>query len=67
MNEKETPGFIIDDLDDFHLLIKPEHEYRVRRELEAEVRHNDFRIFTFTKQRPWTTIQLEKNTYSLET
>jgi hypothetical protein len=38
LNEKETPGFIIEDLDDFHLLIKPEAEFRVRKELEAEVR-----------------------------
>jgi TFIIH basal transcription factor complex TTD-A subunit len=37
MNEKETAGFIVEDLDDFHLLIKAEHEFRVRRELEAEV------------------------------
>lgn len=38
MNERETPGFIVEDLDDFHLLIKPEHEHRIRRELETEVR-----------------------------
>jgi TFIIH basal transcription factor complex TTD-A subunit len=37
MNEREAPGFIVEDLDDFHLLIKPEHEHRVRRELETEV------------------------------
>ena len=36
MNEKE--GFIIEDLDDFHVVIKADDEYRVRRELEAEVR-----------------------------
>ncbi|KAJ7750459.1 hypothetical protein DFH07DRAFT_746196 [Mycena maculata] len=44
MNEKES--FIIEDLDDYHLVIKADEEYRVRRELE---------------------IELEKNTYSLET
>jgi TFIIH basal transcription factor complex TTD-A subunit len=37
MNERETPGFIVEDLDDFHLLIKSEHEHRIRRELESEV------------------------------
>jgi TFIIH basal transcription factor complex TTD-A subunit len=35
MNEKES--FIIEDLDDFHLVIKADEEYRVRSELEAEV------------------------------
>ena len=35
MNEKES--FIIEDLDDFHVVIKADEEYRVRRELEAEV------------------------------
>lgn len=35
MNEKES--FIIEDLDDHHLVIKAEQEYRVRKELEAEV------------------------------
>lgn len=35
MNEKE--GFIIQDLDDNHLLIKADAEERIRRELEAEV------------------------------
>ncbi|KAJ7088606.1 hypothetical protein C8R44DRAFT_892671 [Mycena epipterygia] len=44
MNEKDS--FIIEDLDDYHLVIKADEEYRVRRELE---------------------IELEKNTYSLET
>jgi hypothetical protein len=35
MNEKDS--FIIEDLDDFHLLIKADEEYRVRRQLETEV------------------------------
>ena len=35
MNEKQS--FIIEDLDDFHLVIKLDEEYRVKRELEAEV------------------------------
>ena len=34
-NEKQS--FIIEDLDDFHLVIKADEEFRVRRELEAEV------------------------------
>ncbi|KAJ7198746.1 TFIIH subunit TTDA/Tfb5 [Mycena pura] len=44
LNEKGS--FIIEDLDDYHLVIKADEEWRVRRELEVE---------------------LEKNTYSLET
>ena len=35
MNEKSS--FIIEDLDDHHLVIKADEEYRVRKELEAEV------------------------------
>jgi TFIIH basal transcription factor complex TTD-A subunit len=35
MNERQT--FIIEDLDDYHLVIKGDEEYRVRQELEAEV------------------------------
>jgi TFIIH basal transcription factor complex TTD-A subunit len=35
MNEKDP--FVIEDLDDYHLVIKADEEYRVRRELEAEV------------------------------
>ncbi|EEB92411.1 hypothetical protein MPER_09086 [Moniliophthora perniciosa FA553] len=36
MNERQH--FILEDLDDNHLVIKADEEYRVRRELEAEVR-----------------------------
>ncbi len=36
MNEKQS--FIIEDLDDFHVVIKADEEYRVRQEVEAEVR-----------------------------
>ena len=36
MNEKSN--FIIEDLDDFHLVIKANEEWRVRNELESEVR-----------------------------
>ena len=35
-------GFIIDDLDDWHIVIKADEEGRVRRELEAEVRHHSY-------------------------
>ena len=35
MNEKQS--FIIEDLDDHHVVIKADEEWRVRRELEAEV------------------------------
>ena len=35
MNEKQH--FIIEDLDDHHLVIQANDEYRVRKELEAEV------------------------------
>ena len=40
MNEKQS--FIIEDLDDFHVVIKADEELRVRRELEAEVGYNVF-------------------------
>lgn len=36
MNEKQS--FIIEDLDDHHVVIKADEEWRVRRELEDEVR-----------------------------
>jgi len=60
MNEKES--FIIEDLDEYHLVIKAEQEYRVRKELEVEVRFNPT---SFTTHHP-SLLQLEKNTYSLE-
>ncbi|KAG8221538.1 hypothetical protein J3R82DRAFT_1757 [Butyriboletus roseoflavus] len=34
MNEKDP--FIIEDLDEYHLIIKADEEYKVRKELEAE-------------------------------
>ena len=37
MNEKDN--FIVEDLDDFHVIIKADEEYRVRKQLELEVRH----------------------------
>ncbi|KAF9479839.1 nucleotide excision repair TFIIH subunit [Pholiota conissans] len=42
MNEKES--FIIEDLDDHHLVIKAEHEYRIRKELETELEKNTYSL-----------------------
>jgi hypothetical protein len=36
MNERDN--FIVEDLDDFHVIIKADEEYRVRKQLELEVR-----------------------------
>ena len=38
MNERDN--FIVEDLDDFHVIIKADEEYRVRKQLELEVRHD---------------------------
>jgi TFIIH basal transcription factor complex TTD-A subunit len=38
LNERPGQTFIIEDLDEFHVLIRADEEQRVRRELEAEVR-----------------------------
>ncbi|KAI3605028.1 hypothetical protein WG66_001899 [Moniliophthora roreri] len=40
MNERQH--FILEDLDDNHLVIKADEEYRVRRELEAELEKNTY-------------------------
>ncbi|KAI0666462.1 hypothetical protein C8Q78DRAFT_984241 [Trametes maxima] len=42
LNEKEN--FIIEDLDDHHVVIKADEEYRVRRELEAELEKNTYSL-----------------------
>ena len=63
MNEKQS--FIIEDLDDFHVVIKADEEYRVRRELEAEVRLRPMAALNALLRR-YVSLQLEKNTYSLE-
>jgi len=42
MSEKNP--FIIDDLDDYHLVIKADEEYRVRSELEAELEKNTYSL-----------------------
>jgi TFIIH basal transcription factor complex TTD-A subunit len=38
LDERPNQSFIIEDLDEFHVLIRADEEQRVRRELEAEVR-----------------------------
>lgn len=40
--DETTARFIIQDLDPTHLLIKPQEEERVRRQLEAELEKNNF-------------------------
>ncbi|KAL0953439.1 hypothetical protein HGRIS_014151 [Hohenbuehelia grisea] len=42
MNERSH--FIIEDLDDFHLVIKADEEYRIRRELETELEKNTYSL-----------------------
>ncbi|KAJ8082544.1 hypothetical protein PM082_008399 [Marasmius tenuissimus] len=42
LNERQ--GFIIEDLDDHHVVIKADEEYRVRRELESELEKNTYSV-----------------------
>jgi len=42
MNEKDP--FIIEDLDEYHVVIKADEEYRVRRELDAELEKNTYSL-----------------------
>ncbi|EMD36168.1 hypothetical protein CERSUDRAFT_51929 [Gelatoporia subvermispora B] len=42
MNEKDS--FIIEDLDDHHVVIKADEEWKVRRELEAELEKNTYSL-----------------------
>ncbi|KAF5339741.1 hypothetical protein D9611_009170 [Ephemerocybe angulata] len=42
MDEKQK--FIIDNLDDYHIVIKADDEYRVRLELEAELEKNTWTL-----------------------
>jgi hypothetical protein len=37
LDERPNQSFIIEDLDEFHVLIRADEEQRVKRELEAEV------------------------------
>jgi len=42
MNERDN--FIIEDLDDFHVIIKADEEYRVRKQLELELEKNTYSL-----------------------
>ncbi|KAF8347539.1 TFIIH subunit TTDA/Tfb5 [Amanita rubescens] len=42
MNEKQS--FVIEDLDDYHLVIKADDEWRVRKELETELEKNTYSL-----------------------
>ncbi|CAL1710598.1 unnamed protein product [Somion occarium] len=42
MNEKSS--FIIEDLDDYHVVIKADEEWRVRQELDAELEKNTYSL-----------------------
>ncbi|THU90415.1 nucleotide excision repair TFIIH subunit [Dendrothele bispora CBS 962.96] len=42
MNEQQS--FIIEDLDDHHLVIKADEEYRIRRQLETELEKNTYTL-----------------------
>ncbi|KAK0235241.1 hypothetical protein EDD85DRAFT_773152, partial [Armillaria nabsnona] len=57
MNERQT--FIIEDLDDNHLLIKQEMEYYVRKELEAEASRRYLpNLFRFIISYSWRRIHI---------
>jgi len=58
MNEQLS--FIIEDLDDHHVVIKADEEYRVRRQLEAEVRHHSTPVLPFilTRSISWRKIPI---------
>jgi len=42
MNERDN--FIVEDLDDFHVIIKADEEYRVRKQLEQELEKNTYSL-----------------------
>ncbi|KAN0130173.1 nucleotide excision repair TFIIH subunit [Lactarius tabidus] len=42
LDERPGQSFIIEDLDEFHVLIRADEEQRVRRELEAELEKNTY-------------------------
>ncbi|KAG9315343.1 transcription factor TFIIH complex subunit Tfb5-domain-containing protein [Chiua virens] len=42
MNERAP--FIIEDLDDYHLIIKADEEYRARKELDTELEKNTYSL-----------------------
>jgi TFIIH basal transcription factor complex TTD-A subunit len=65
LDERPGQSFIIEDLDEFHVLIRADEEQRVRRELEAEVCSRPD-VFLFPPISFLSYAQLEKNTYSME-
>jgi len=42
MNERDN--FIVEDLDDYHIIIKADEEYRVRKQLELELEKNTYSL-----------------------
>ena len=62
LDERPGQSFMIEDLDEFHVLIRADEEQRVKRELEAEVRL----LFSVAFLPVPQMVQLEKNTYSME-
>lgn len=42
LDERPGQSFIVEDLDEFHVLIRADEEQRVRRELEAELEKNTY-------------------------
>jgi len=42
LDERPNQSFIIEDLDEFHVLIRADEEQRVKRELEAELEKNTY-------------------------
>ncbi|KAI0002438.1 hypothetical protein BJV74DRAFT_765485, partial [Russula compacta] len=42
LDERPGQSFMIEDLDEFHVLIRADEEGRVRRELEAELEKNTY-------------------------
>jgi len=42
MNERDN--FVVEDLDDFHVIIKADEEYKVRKQLELELEKNTYSL-----------------------
>ncbi|KAI0266426.1 transcription factor TFIIH complex subunit Tfb5-domain-containing protein [Gloeopeniophorella convolvens] len=42
LDERPGQSFIVEDLDEFHVVIRADEEQRVRRELEAELEKNTY-------------------------
>ena len=52
LDERPGQSFMIEDLDEFHVLIRADEEQRVRRELETEVRSLQLRPSFIAEVRP---------------